>query len=382
MATAAGGFTSSSTATARFNRWIKIMLFEPISVRAIGRWCVLLMIAATCCAPPCQAGTMLKNICRVKGQEENTLHGLGLVIGLKGTGDSAAFIPTIRSLATALHLMGSPLGRGGPLELKDAKNVALVMVTATVPAAGARQGDKLNCTISSIGAAKSLVGGILFSTPLQGPQVGNPRVYAFAQGPLHIDDPKVPTTAKIHQGCRLEEDFFNRFDKDGKITLVLDKNHADFQVAQDVVELINSQLGPLTREHYLARALNQVNIEVAIPKQYAEDPVLFVSEVLSLSTLESPQTDSRVVINERAGSIVISGDIEIGPVVITHKNIVVDTNDTTNRFIPVDPGDSSAAKLKSLVASLRAVKVPNEDIIEIIKGIERNGKLHGTLVIE
>ena len=325
---------------------------------------------------------MLKNICRIKGQEENTLHGLGLVIGLKGTGDSGAFMPTIRSLATALHLMGSPLGKGGPLELKDAKNVALVMVTATVPGAGARQGDKLDCTISSIGAAKSLVGGTLFSTPLQGPQVGNTRVYAFAQGPLHIDDPKTPTTAKIHQGCRLEEDFFNRFDRDGKITLVLDKNHADFQVAQDVVELINSQLGPLTREHYLARALNQVNIEVAIPKQYADDPVLFVSEVLSLSTLESPQTDSRVVINERAGSIVISGDIEIGAVVITHKNIVVDTQDTTNRFVSVDPADSSIAKLKSLVASLRAVKVPNEDIIEIIKGIERNGKLHGMLVIE
>ncbi|MEI4927301.1 flagellar basal body P-ring protein FlgI, partial [Klebsiella pneumoniae] len=84
---------------------------------------------------------------------------------------------------------------------------------------GARQGDKLDCTVSSIGAAKSLNGGELFITPLQGPQVKNPRVYAFAQGQLHIDDPKLPTTAKVHQGCRLEEDFFNAFTQDGKITL-------------------------------------------------------------------------------------------------------------------------------------------------------------------
>ena len=344
-------------------------------------WIIAVLIVGIAFPAPADARTLLKNICRVKGQEENTLHGLGLVVGLKGTGDSGDFLPTIRSLAVALQLMGNALGRGGPLELKDAKNVALVVITATVPAAGARQGDKLDCQVSSVGAAKSLAGGTLFMTPLQGPQAGNPRVYAFAQGLLHIDDAKIPTSAKIHQGCRLEEDFFNKFDKDGKITLVLDKNHADFQVAQDVAELINSQLGFETRDGYLAKALNQVNVEVNIPKQYRDDPVFFVSQVLSLQTLQ-PQTDSRVVINERAGSVVISGDIEIGPVVITHKNIVIDTADTTNRFIPLDPGQTATPKLEALVSSLKAVKVPSEDIIEIIKGLERIGKLHGTVIIE
>jgi len=340
-----------------------------------------LAAAALLLPRPAEGRTLLKNICRVKGQEENTLQGLGLVVGLKGTGDGREFFPTIRSLATALELMGSPLGKAGPLELKDARNVALVTISATVPAAGARQGDKLDCVLSSVGAAKSLAGGTLFMAPLQGPQVGNTRVYAFAQGLLHIDDPKNATTARIHQGCRLEEDFFNRFDKDGKITLVLDKNHADFQVAQDVAEVINSQLGFETRDGYLAKAINQVNIEVIIPKQYHDDPVQFVSHVLSLQTLQ-PQTDARVVINERAGSVVISGDIDIGPVVITHKNIVIDTSDTANRFVAVDPGQTATAKLESLVTSLKAVKVPNEDIIEIIKGLERNGKVHGTVIIE
>lgn len=332
-----------------------------------------------------EARILLKNICRVKGQEENTLHGLGLVVGLKGSGDGGDFLPTIRSLATALQLMGSPLGRGGAVELKDCKNVALVLVTATVPAAGARQGDKLDCVVSSIGAAKSLNGGTLFSTPLQGPQVGSTRVYAFAQGQLHLDDPKAPTTGKIHQGCRLEEDFYNVFSKDGKITLVLDKNHADFQVAQDTAELINSQLNySQSTDGYLARAINQVNIEVTIPAQYRDDPVLFISQVLSLPTLD-PQPEARVVINEKTGSIVVSGDVEIGSVVVTHKNIVIETgsaNSAANHFVPLDAEKSATAKLKSLVEALNAVKVPAEDMIDIIKSIERNGKLHGTLVIE
>lgn len=329
-------------------------------------------------AAPLHGATLLKNICRVKGQEENTLQGLGLVVGLKGTGDGGKFLPTMRSLATAMQLMGNPIGRGGAAELKDSKNVALVMVSATVPAAGARQGDKLDCVVSSLGSAKSLSGGRLFMTPLQGPQVESTRVYAFAQGAIHLDDTQSPTTGKIHQGCRLEEDFLNVFTKDGKITLVLDESHADFQVAQDVADLINSQLRIQNSYDVLARALNQVNIEVAVPAQYQEDPVLFVSQVLSLPLIEQPQTAARVVINERNGTVVIGGDVEIGSVVVTHKNVVVQTGAPPGaRFMAVDPDHQGGAKLQSLLEALNAVKVPNEDVIEIIKGLHRNGKLHG-----
>src|SRR5688572_22615387 len=101
-----------------------------------------------------EACTLLSSICRIKGQEENSLQGLGLVVGLNGTGDGGDFLPTIRSLATAMQLMGNPIGKGGPLELKNAKNIALVMVSVKVPAAGARQGDRIDCTVSSIGASK------------------------------------------------------------------------------------------------------------------------------------------------------------------------------------------------------------------------------------
>jgi flagellar P-ring protein precursor FlgI len=99
--------------------------------------------------------------------------------------------------------------------------------------------------------------------------------------------------------------------------------------------------------------------------------------------LES-QTEARVTINARAGSVIIGADVEIGPVVVTHKNIVIETGDNlpADRFVPLDPSGTQTAKLKALVEALNAVKVPTEDIIEIIKGLDRNGKLHGRLIIE
>src|SRR5205085_4842424 len=222
-------------------------------------------------------------------------------------------------------------------EVKNSKNAALVMVTATIPAAGARQGDQLDCKISSIGSAKSLSGGVLFMTPLQGPQRSNKRVYAIAQGPIHLDDLKIPTNGMVKNGCRLEADFFNPYVKEGKVTLVLDKNHADFQVAYDIAAMINHQLTFQSSEGELARAIDQVNIEIKIPQQEREDPVAFVSQIMSMPTLE-PQTESRVVINERAGSIVIDGNVEIGSVVVSHKNIVIEPggNAIANRFVQID----------------------------------------------
>jgi flagellar P-ring protein precursor FlgI len=340
------------------------------------------------------ARTLVKHIARLKGQEEITIQGMGLVIGLNGTGDGAAYGPTLRSLATMLAKMNMPL-EAGMKELKDAKNVALVMVTATIPASGARQGDLLECTVSSIGAAKTLDNGYLVTTPLLSPQAGNDRVYGIAQGPLQLDNPRAKSVARIRQGCRLEADFFNAFLKDNKITLVLNKSHADFEVAQEMASLINNQLGSYlyeanaeastSRERKpLARALDQVNIEILVPDQYLTDPVDFVSQVMGIQMIE-PQTGGRVIINERAGSIVISGEVEIGSVAVTHNNLVIETPGvipTGSQFVGVETTPKPTAKLKNLVEALNGLKVPAADQITIIKGIERDGKLHGTLIIE
>jgi flagellar P-ring protein FlgI len=350
------------------------------------RIAAVVILAAACCAaaPESHAKTLLKTICRVKGQEENTLHGLGIVVGLKGTGDGSTSLPMLRSLAQVMQYLGNPLGKTGLLELKDTKNVALVIVTATVPAAGARQGDKIDCMISSVGSAKSLAGGRLFTTLLMGPDPKSMRVYASAEGPITLDNVTMTTTGRIHSGCRLEEDFFNAFTKDGKLTLVLDKNYADFQVASDVTDLINrSPVSFQSAGTVLAKAVNPGNIEIQIPMQYSDKPVEFASQVLGLEIPE-PQVGARVVINERAASIVISGDAEIGSAVVTHKNVVVETGGTSTaaKFVTVDPGQTDTPKLKALVETLNAVRVPPEDIIEIIKGLDRDGKLHAQLIIQ
>ncbi len=335
-----------------------------------------------------QASTLLKNICRVKGQEESTIQGMGLVIGLAGTGDTTGFLPTHKALATVLERMNNPIGQKGMLEIKDAKNVALVMVTATVPAAGARQGDRVECRVSAIGSSKSLEKGVLLPTPLLGPQTTDPRVYGFAQGPLQFDDVKIKTTARIDRGCRLEEDFNHPFLKDGKFTLVLNPSHADFQVAVDVAEVINgqTQFGERIvgmREERMAYALNAVNIEVTVPKEYHDAPVDFIAQVLSLPIVE-PETVASVVINERAGTIVISGDVEISAVAVHVGEFSIQAGQPNNgnRFVAIETANKQTPKLKNLVDALEALQVSPAEKIAIIKGIEQAGKLHGKLVIE
>jgi len=325
------------------------------------------------------AAVPLKTICRVKGQEDNNLHGLGLVVGLKGTGDGSSFLPTIRSMAVALEMLGNPLARDAQTELKDAKNVALVLVTATVPPAGARQGDRIDCQVHSVGSCKSLAGGRLFLTPLVGPDPRDRRVYALAEGSITIESTDTPTVGRITGVCRLEADFFNPFVKDGRVTLVIDPPYADFQVAQDIVELINSQMTVQSGGMMLARAINQVNVEVLIPRQYADDPVLFVSQLMELPLMDVA-VGPRVVVNERTGSIIISGDVEIGPVVVTHGNMVIQAGGA--QFVSVDSAQTQTTKLKALVDALNALNTPPQDIIQIIKGLEKNGKLHGRLIIE
>jgi flagellar P-ring protein FlgI len=366
-------------------------------------WCLLTITA--------DAATLLKHIARLKGQEENTIQGIGLVVGLNGTGDGGGFGPMAKSLAAMLEKLNNPAQPGTPVvdpkaplaELKDAKNVALVMVTVTIPASGARQGDQLECVVSSIGAAKSLENGYLLSTPLLAPQygVGSDRVYGIAQGALQLDNARAKTVARVRQGCRLEEDFRNEFIKSNKITLVLNKSHADFNVAQEVAERINTEVLLQSKQKQefnsvpnhsfnqeknkvLAIARDQVNIEVEIPAFYLDDPVQFVAQVMEIELID-PQTGGKVIINERTGTIVISGDVEIGSVAVTHRNLVIETPGATpvgSRFVGVESARKPSAKLKSMVESLNALKVPVEDQIAIIKGIERDGKLHGTLIIE
>jgi flagellar P-ring protein precursor FlgI len=350
----------------------------------VNRKTIIICCVVLTLATPAAASTRLKNICRVKGQEENVLRGTGLVVGLNGTGEANDGM-TMRAMARAMEVMGNPLALNGQQsdlnELRRMKNAALVLVTATVPATGARRGDRVDCYVSALNG-KSLEGGRLAFASLQGPNTKDPRVYALCQGQITIDDPAQPMVGVIHSGCQMEADIFTPFVRDGCITLVLDKNHANFQTAAEIAGLINDQLANsgLKKADDLVRAIDAANIVVRIPEIEKADPVQFISVILE-SRIEEPEPESRVVINSKAGTIVIDGGVEIGDVIVSHKNIVVEAAPVPT-FNKIDADDSSAPKLQTLVDQLNALKVPTADMIDIIRGIERNGKLHGRLIID
>jgi flagellar P-ring protein precursor FlgI len=346
-----------------------------------------------CCLVSALAGmadarTLLKNFCRIKGQEENTLRGVGLVVGLNGTGEVNDG-PTMRAIARSLEILGNPVAppdvrQTGLDELKKVKNAALVMVTATVPATGARRGDHVDCFVSAVNG-KSLEGGRLAFASLQGPNTKDPRVYAVCQGQLQFDSPTHPTVAVIHGGCQLEADIFTPFYKDGYITLIIDKNHADFLTANEVVQRIRERLqgsenGGGKDAETMVRAIDAANIVVKIPEYFRQDPVEFAANLME-TPLEELETESRVVINTRAGTIVISGDVEIGDVIVSHKSITVEASSAPT-FAAIDADQSGGPKLQALLDQLNALKVPTSDMIEIICGIAQNGKLHGRLIID
>ncbi len=348
----------------------------------IARLIVFPVLIAALVTLPASAGMRLEDICRVKGQEENSLHGLGIVVGLKGTGDGGDFAPMIRSLAMAMQLMGNPIGQG---ELKNARNCAIVTVSATIPAEGARQGDQLDCKVSSIGSAKSLAGGRLFTAPLQGPNPASDRVYAFAEGTILIEDPIAPLNGTIKNGCRLEAEFFNVFSKEGKLTLVIDKNLTGFQVAQEIVFSIQDQLkfqlgAEFGQDYQFVRAINQGNVEVMIPPQYRDDPVDWIAQVLAVEIRDAP-VDARVVINAKTGAIAVDGDVEIGAALVSVQGITVQTgaNVLPSPFAAVGP---KTAKLDDLIKALNAVRVSPAEIIEIIRVLERSGNLKGRVILE
>jgi flagellar P-ring protein FlgI len=354
----------------------------------------------TCCAvavlsTPASATTWLKNICRLKGQEENVLRGMGLVVGLNGTGEANDPM-TMRAIARAMEIMGNPtLNRSdaylalsgqqaGLDELRKMKNAALVMVTATVPATGTRRGDRLDCYVSGLNG-KSLAGGRLAFAALQGPNTQDPRVYALCQGQVTIDDANQPMVGVIHGGCQMEADIFTPFVRDGMITLVLDKNHANFQTAAEIAQQIQERIANYEFNDArsivdMVRAIDAANIVIRIPDKMSSDPVGFASHILETPIAE-PEPEARVVINPRAGTIVISGEVEIGDVIVSHKNVVVEAA-AADTFTAIDADQSNAPKLEQLVSQLNSLKVPTSDVIEIIRGIERSGKLHGRLIIE
>ncbi|MEO1496141.1 MAG: flagellar basal body P-ring protein FlgI [Planctomycetota bacterium] len=338
----------------------------------------------------------LRDIARVKGQEENILRGVGLVVGLNGTGE-ANDPATMRALASSLDKLGNPVSTTGRFDeatqraLRNVKNAVLVVVSATVPATGARSGDKLDCQVSALGG-KSLEGGRLAFASLQGPNTQDATVYAVCEGPVQLDTSAQPMSGHIIGGCQMVRDVTTKYvSDDGWVTFVLDPNHASFYVAMDVSETIGASYMDQYAANQAAdptmyvQALDAANIRVKVPPAKRRtstspgDEVTFIGDLLD-TRIVFPEPEARVVVNPRTGSIVIDGDVAIGDVVYTHSNLTIDTGVAAS-YQAIAPGATNRPMLDELLEALSNLKVPPRDQVEIIRSIAKAGRLHAKMIV-
>jgi flagellar P-ring protein precursor FlgI len=345
-------------------------------------------------AGPAQARPKLESICTVAGQQEVRLIGMGLVTGLKGTGDGGKFLPMINALGMALRKLDNPAS-GAP-DLKEVNNVALVLIEATVPPNGIRRGQRIDCFVNSIGAAKSLRGGRLMVSPLGSQVITDERVMGLASGAVLVEDAAVPTSGKIASGVVVTEDVINDFVQNNQLTLLLDRDHASFRSASEVALAVNADMSFESKGEPLAFARSPGVVEVLIPPQYRQDPLRFIAQVLDVQ-IDNPHTQARVVVNAKAGTVIVTGEVEISPVAISHKNLSLTIGTAEDQaaaqpaepvpgvgFVAITDQQSRQApqKLKQLIDALNQLRVPTSDVIDILKDLHRAGKLHAELITE
>src|SRR5258706_7317640 len=333
----------------------------------------------------------IADITRISGQRSNVLTGIGLVTGLKGTGDGGDFQPAIRQLAQLLGAFDDPTAAK---DLADVQNVALVGLVATVPKDGVRNGDKLDVYVTCWGKATSLKGGRLFPSLMQGPQPQHDAdTFAVSSGPIVIEDPSTPTAGVAKGGCVMERDWTMKYVSDGKLTLVLEDAAASWTTASAIAQVINGSEGD--GRDALAVAKDPKTVEITIPAAEQKQPDAFISRVQRLPIPERLlNSEARVQINETTHTMVISGDAEISAVVISHQGLTISTVSpapiptqrnplvTNKDLVPLDTTGTGGAKLQDLVNALDQLKVPAEERITIIKELHKMGKLHAKLITE
>ena len=265
---------------------------------------------------PAQAAVRIKDIAYFEGARENTLMGYGLVVGLNGSGDKSQSVFTVKSIASLLSRLGIEVDKSQITP----KNVAAVMVTATLPPF-IRSGSRIDVTLSSLGDASSLQGGILLLAPLQG---ADGQVYAVAQGQVSVGgfesgsrggSETFGTVGRIPNGALIENEVPVTLVRDGAIHLLL--NGVDLTTCVRVAEAVNVSLNAT-----IARAVDGATVAVEVPVIYKDNLIPFLASIERI-TLE-PDARAKIIINERTGTVVGGKEVKISRVSITHKNINID----------------------------------------------------------
>jgi flagellar P-ring protein precursor FlgI len=344
----------------------------------------------------------VKDVATIEGIRDNQLVGYGLVVGLRGTGDSSQTVFPAQTLISALERMGITVPQTGSNSASNmqVKNMAAVFVVATLPPFS-RPGYRMDITVSSAGDARSLEGGILIMTPLYGP---DGQIYAQAQGAVVLGGYMAasngnarqlnhPTTARIPGGALVERPVPFELKQMQSVSVVL--NDADFHTAEHMAEAINKVLGAAR-----AHAVDSRRVEIAAIGN--EDMASLLDKVEGVEVDVYPR--ARVVVNERTGTVVIGGTVRLQPVSILHGglsvNIVTEplvsqpgplSNGTTQvvqqttvqaQDKPVNRIDlKQGATVEDLVQELQRIGAGARDVISILQAMKEAGALEADLEV-
>jgi flagellar P-ring protein precursor FlgI len=340
----------------------------------------------------------LRDISTVEGVRDNMLIGYGLVVGLRRTGDSQQTLFSTQTLANILQRMGLQI----PVASVQVRNVAAVFVTATLPPF-ARPGTRIDVTISSIGDAKSLEGGLLLLTPLR---ASDGQTYAAAQGPLvlagytsgaHGNSTTVnhPTVGRVPDGGIVERDTSIDLSHLTRISMLL--REPDFDMARDTAAAINKEFGA-----GVAHALDGSRIEVNASGLMPDGISVFLARVGDLQ-VEVPSI-AKVVVNERTGTVVLGADVSLGACSILQGSLAVNiiTTYEVSQPGPFSSGTTvivpqttvavreppaqqvrlkQGATVEDLVRGLQAIGATARDIIAILEAIKAAGALQAELEV-
>jgi flagellar P-ring protein precursor FlgI len=362
-----------------------------------------------CCAAACIAvstdcsAERVKDLASIQGVRQNQLIGYGLVVGLDGSGDQTTQTPfTIQSVLNMLQQMGTNLSPTAAANLQ-LKNVAAVVVTASLPAF-AQPGQTLDVTVSSMGNAKSLSGGTLLMTPLKG---ADGQVYAMSQGNILVGGvgASAPgarvvinhlSVGRISAGATVERAVSAALGQGDMVYLEL--NDTDFSTASRVVDAVNQRFGAET-----ASALDGRVIKVHAPSG-SDERVAFLGALESVNVTPA-QSEAKVILNARTGSVVMNQSVTLDTCAVSHGNltVVVNTDQAVSQptagsrggrtavtqasqiEITKDPGQvlylKGGASLSEVVKALNAIGATPQDLLSILQAMKAAGALRAELEI-
>ena len=331
--------------------------------------------------------TKINDVAKIVGVRDNQLIGYSLVVGLKKTGDGTTSKFTLQSISNMLKAMNIDMN---PIDIKS-KNVAAVVVTANL-APFARQGDKFNITVSSIGDAKSLEGGTLLMTPLKGV---DGKIYALAQGHLSIGGKNSrgagseshPTVGLVYEGGIVEREI--NIDLYNQEYATLSLKESNFKNSVAIQKAINNFYNT-----QVAVAMDPRTIKLKRPQN--RSMIEFLAEIQDIDMIYKPK--NRIIINERTGTIIAGVNIEVKPIVLTHGDITIkileeDTPSNPDGSIAVDEDliiglnqnelytKTGTTTVANIVRSLQKLGATPKDIIAILEAMKSAGSISAELQI-